>query len=168
MTSLVQRILAALVAGMIFTGGAAMASDNTTRAKEFFQRLDKDHLSLVDEFYDPDADFQDPIHHLRGAAAVKDYYAGLYKNVKSIRFEFPKAVAEVDTVVLVWRMFLETPSLNGGKEFFVDGTSVITFGGAKGKAVSHRDYFDMGEFVYERLPILKSVIGVIKRRLSSQ
>ena len=29
----------------------------------------------------------------------------------------------------------------------------------------HRDYFDMGEFIYERVPVLGSVIRAIKRRL---
>jgi hypothetical protein len=29
----------------------------------------------------------------------------------------------------------------------------------------HRDYFDLGEFVYERIPVLNSVVKFIKNRM---
>ncbi len=63
-------------------------------------------------------------------------------------------------------MYLKAPSLNSGREITVDGVSLITFRGAEGKVISHRDYFDMGEFIYERVPILSSVIGFIKNKMS--
>ncbi|HGP4674712.1 TPA: nuclear transport factor 2 family protein, partial [Vibrio cholerae O1] len=36
---------------------------------------------------------------------------------------------------------------------------------AEGKVTYHRDYFDMGEMLYEQLPVLGQVIRAIKRRL---
>jgi hypothetical protein len=143
--------------------GESMAS-NLERTRQFFDRLDKHHLELVDRFYDPDATFQDPIHRLRGSTAVKSYYERLYKEVDSIRFEYFKALESENLVSLEWRMHLTTPALNGGRELTVDGASLIEFGGREGKAVSHRDYFDMGEFVYERVPILGWLIREIKER----
>ena len=156
-----------LIAGLLTLTGNAMAS-NLDRAKTFFDRLDKDHLALVEDFYDADAVFQDPIHMLRGAKSIRRYYEGLYKNVKSIRFEYPKGIESGDTVSLVWKMRLSTPAINNGKEITVDGVSIITFGGKEGKAISHRDYFDMGEFIYERVPILRSVISYIKKRMANK
>lgn len=139
---------------------------NTEKAVQIFQKLDKDHMSLVKEFYDTDVVFTDPVHSLKGSQAVEDYYKKLYKEVKSIRFEFSQVLSQGDTTVLVWKMFLAAPNLNGGNEFSVDGTSLIRFGGREGKAIYHRDYFDMGEFVYERVPILKSLIKLIKEKLA--
>jgi hypothetical protein len=43
---------------------------------------------------------------------------------------------------------------------------VIPFAGKDGKVISDRDYFDMGEFIYERVPVLRSVIGYIKRKMA--
>jgi limonene-1,2-epoxide hydrolase len=148
----------------LFTG-EAMAS-NLSKSVEFFQKLDKNHMDLVDQFYDKNVVFQDPVHQLHGAAAVRAYYEGLYKNVNEIHFEYGKELEAKDTVVLSWRMHLKTPAIESGKELTVDGTSVITFGGPEGKAITHRDYFDMGEFVYERVPILKSLIRYIKGRMA--
>jgi hypothetical protein len=151
---------------LVSVGLSANAADNEAKAQQFFQKFDKDHVALVDDFYDKNVEFQDPVHSLKGVAAVREYYRNLYKNVDSIRFEFSPGAATDDRVILVWRMFLKSASLNGGKEFSVDGTSVIRFGGPEGKAVYHRDYFDMGEFVYERIPLLKSVIHFIKDKMA--
>lgn len=155
----------AIAAGIMTLAPGAFAS-NSERARAFFDHLDRDHLELVNQFYDQDVAFQDPVHQLKGVAAVRSYYAGLYKNVESIRFEYSKALDSGNTVTLAWRMYLKSPSIGGGKEITVDGVSLITFGGKEGKAITHRDYFDMGEFVYERIPVLRTVIGFIKKKLA--
>lgn len=159
------QVLYLVILSFAFFTGEAMAS-NLTKSVEFFQKLDKNHMNLVDQFYDKNVVFQDPVHQLRGSAAVRSYYEGLYKNVDEILFEYGKELEDKDTVVLSWRMHLKTPAIDSGKELTVDGTSVITFGGPEGKAINHRDYFDMGEFVYERVPILKSLIRYIKGRMA--
>ncbi len=138
---------------------------NLERSKEFFDKLDSSSLDLVDKFYDKNTVFQDPVHQLRGSEAVKAYYAGLYKNVEAIRFEYGKSIEAGDTVSLTWRMYLKASAIDS-KEITVDGVSMITFGGPEGKAIFHRDYFDMGEFIYERIPVLRSIVGYIKGRLS--
>lgn len=145
-------------------GGPAMAA-NLERAKEVFNRVDKDHMDLIDQFYAGDAEFQDPIHKLKGVKAIRSYYEGLYKNVDSIHFEFKNATEINDFVTLEWTMHLKSPSLNSGQDVALDGVSLMKFDSKTGKVVQHRDYFDMGEFVYERIPVLKSVIGFIKNKM---
>ena len=138
---------------------------NLQLSKEFFTQLDSSHMDLVDRFYAPDAVFQDPIHQLQGVAAIRAYYEGLYKNVEAIRFEYGDSIESGDRVSLTWRMYLKTAAIEDGKEFTVDGVSVITFGGQDGKAVMHRDYFDMGEYIYERVPVVKWFVNKVKKRL---
>jgi limonene-1,2-epoxide hydrolase len=142
-------------------------SDQSQKISAFYRDLSADHIELVDQFYDKNAEFADPIVDIHGVSALRDYYAGLYKNVKSIRFDFTNEVAQGNDHVVMWRMTLISDSLNGGKEFSVDGNSFIRFGGTDGKVVYHRDYFDMGAFIYERVPVLGRVIRYIKEKLSS-
>ena len=153
-----------LVFVSLITEGAM--ADNLERSKEFFDKLDRSQINLIDSFYDKDAIFQDPVHQLKGAAAIKAYYEGLYKNVEAIRFEYGKSIESGDTVSLTWRMYLKTAAIDDGNEITVDGVSVIIFGGEEGKVIAHRDYFDMGEFIYERVFILRSVVGYIKDQLA--
>lgn len=141
-----------------------MAS-NLEKAKTAFNKLNINNLGVVDDFYDADADFQDPIHAIKGVKAIRSYYEGLYKNVDSIRFDFKNVAEAGNLVTLEWTMYLKTPALNGGKEMSLDGVSVITFGGKDGKAILHRDYFDMGEFIYEKVPVLSSIVGFIKNKM---
>ena len=141
-----------------------MAS-NLDRAKEIFNRVDKDHMFLIQEFYDRNATFQDPIQKVKGVDAIEAYYARLYKNVESIHFEY-KNTSEVDNfVTLEWKMHLRSPSLNSGSEITLDGVSLITFGGEQGKVIAHRDYFDMDEFIYDRIPLLGSALAFIKNKM---
>ena len=134
-------------------------------SKDFFSKLDANHMNLVDEFYDDKVSFQDPLGEIKGVAGVKDYYTGLYKNVESIRFEFTGQIQNGNEEVLFWVMYLKTKNLNGGKEFAVEGNSHFTFSTTSQKCIYHRDYFDMGEFIYERVPVLKNVIHFVKDKL---
>ncbi len=134
-------------------------------SKEFFSKLSASNIQLVDDFYDVNVNFRDPLGEIKGVGAVKEYYAGLYKNVQSVRFDFDKQLQSGNEEVLFWTMYLKAKSLNGGEEFAVTGNSHIIFSSQSQKCIYHRDYFDMGEFIYERVPVLKSVISLVKDRL---
>jgi hypothetical protein len=136
------------------------------KIKHFYNNSSKDNMTLVDQFYDQNIYFKDPLTDLRGVDKMRNYYTHLYQNVKSIRFDFPSMHQEAGTVVAVWIMTLETEKLNGGKPIIVEGTSVIKFN-AQGKAIEHADYFDMGVFLYERIPVLGSIIRAIKTQLKT-
>lgn len=135
---------------------------NQQKFKYIFEKLNKDTLHLVTEFYHPETEFHDPIGTIRGSQKMKEYYENLYKNVKTIRFDFSNFIESGDQIVGVWKMTLVTDKLNGGEPIIVDGNSVIRF--KDGQAIYHRDYFDMGVFVYENIPGLGFIIKKIKER----
>jgi len=130
----------------------------------FFKSLNKETIHLVDEFYDAAACFEDPLGKHQGIARIRKYYAHLYQNVQSIDFTFQEEVVQGSTHVLPWRMDLVS-KLNSGRPLSLDGISYIEFGGERGKAIFHRDYFDMGAFVYEGVPLLGGIIRFIKGQL---
>lgn len=131
---------------------------------QFFNELNIHRMDLVDSFYDKQAVFQDPLGTHVGREAIRKYYANLYKNVKEISFDFTKVIEQDNMQTVVWTMTLVS-ELRSGKPIKLDGASVIEFGGKENKAVFHRDYFDMGEFVYEGIPVLGGMIRFIKRKL---
>ena len=122
-------------------------------------------MHLVDDFYANDAIFSDPIGTHLGAEAIKRYYAGLYENVSNITFEFSSVLGSGDDFAAIWVMHLSAKKLNRGNPISVPGVSHIRFAPNGGKAIYHRDYFDMGCFIYEHVPILGSLVQFIKRRL---
>lgn len=132
--------------------------------EKVFNGLNSQTMHLVYEFYATDVKFEDPIGSHDGVESVKKYYENLYQNVESIRFDFSHHVCEADQCVSMWTMHLKAKKLNGGEPIAVIGNSFFKFN-KEGKVAYHRDYFDMGEFIYERIPVLKNIINFIKERL---
>jgi hypothetical protein len=62
-------------------------------------------------------------------------------------------------------MRLKSENLKGGDEVKLDGVSHITFAKDQDLVIFHRDYFDMGEFIYENIPLFGGVVKFIKARL---
>ncbi len=130
----------------------------------FFNGFNKDSMGLLDEFYAPDILFRDPVSEIRGIAGIRAYYAKLYENLISIRFDFDKEVAQGNEVFAPWVMHMRHKAILGGAEIVVPGVSHIRF--KDGKAVYHRDYFDMGAFVYEHVPVLGAGVRYVKKKVA--
>ncbi len=159
-----------LALGMVGGGKAMAASGTVPTVEEIFNGLNKDTMELVDRFYAEDTHFLDPVVDLKGRAAVRKYYENLYANVISIRFEFSGEVStkteQGEEKVAFWTMILRHKKLRGGEEVRVVGNSHIRFDAKTGQAIYHRDYFDMGEFIYEGLPVVGPVVRFVKSKMS--
>jgi hypothetical protein len=53
------------------------------------------------------------------------------------------------------------PKLNKGQSINVEGMSQLRF---SDKIFAHRDYFDVGQMLYEQVPFLGGLIGLLKNR----
>ena len=136
---------------------------NVSITKKIFNELRADNTEILNEFYDENIVFEDPVGKIVGLGSMKSYYKNMYKDVTDIRFDFKETAKNKSVYFFKWNMWLATPNLNGGKGFFVSGVSEIHF--ADGLVKYHRDYFDMGEMVYEKIPILGWLTRKIKGRL---
>jgi hypothetical protein len=146
-----------------------MAADGALDTKSFFTNLSVDTIDLIDQFYDPEAHFEDPLGQHHGVTLIKQYYHHLYKQVISIEFDFDDHVISSDgqTETLIWTMHLVS-GLKQGQPLDLNGASHLRRGGAENRVVYHRDYFDMGEFVYEHIPVLKSLVHFVKRKMTQK
>lgn len=148
------------------SGKEGAMSNRLSEIESLFNNFNSDTMHLADDFYDPDVVFRDPIVELRGRDSLKAYYVDMYKNVTSIRFDFSGGIEKNEEVVVFWTMELRAKGLKGGERVLLDGTSHIRYGGESGKVIYHRDYFDMGAFVYENIPVLGPIVRYTKKRLS--
>lgn len=136
--------------------------DQTKRIIETFNSFDGKNLNQLDEFYAKDIAFCDPVGEVHGIVDLKKYYEHAYGSVKSIRFDFGTIVQDGETYACPWIMTVEVKNLNSGKPYRVHGMSHLKFNENE-KVNYHRDYLDVGEMVYERLP----VIGFAVRKFKS-
>lgn len=151
----------------IITSQGDPGMSHSQNVEKVFNQLNASTMNILDEFYDKDVVFIDPLGEHQGLESVRSYYENLYKNVQEIRFDFSRHVESQDSLSSEWTMLLRASGLNGGDEVVVDGISVFKFDPLTRKVIYHRDYFDMGEFIYENVPVLGSVIRFIKSKMKS-
>lgn len=126
---------------------------------EYFENLNRSDVSLT-QMYDEGVEFQDPIHKLSSRLELETYFEKLNANVSSGGFEFHTVTVSGTRCVLEWTMRAQLRKPR--KSVASHGVSVLIF---DDKITHQRDYFDVGELVYEQIPIVGWLIKMIKRAL---
>ncbi|MEY4631750.1 MAG: hypothetical protein RIQ81_1870 [Pseudomonadota bacterium] len=128
---------------------------------KFFNAVSKVNIKQQCElFYDKAAVFEDPMVHLEGREQLVSYYSRLYDNVVEIRFDVSSEICVGEETFARWTMHLKHKKLKGGEPVVVDGCSFVR--SRDGKAVYHRDYFDLGSMLYENLPLFGTLTRLVR------
>ena len=131
------------------------------RLMAFFEEMNVESVEGLDKIYQPDLHFQDPVHEIHGLSSLEKYFTHLNKNLASCQFDFKSVDSTGDHFYIQWIM---TARLKRPKKTIVlNGISVIEVSGEL--VAKQRDYFDLGEMVYEKVPLLGGIIRGIKRKL---
>jgi hypothetical protein len=139
-----------------------MSAPIVDRFQALYRDLDKDHLHLLGDVYAPDVVFIDPVHRVEGIEPLTGYFRRMYEGVAEIRFDFEDVLAGSDRAFLSWTMHLRHRRFRPAETLCLPGASHIRFGG---HVHFHRDYFDLGAMIYERVPLLGGTVRAIKNRL---
>ena len=163
-----KKIVSLIVGGIMIMGGMGYAEDfsqqRAKRVEDFFDNLGVETLSSVKEIYHSDAVFVDPMGENHGHEEILGYYRKLYEVVKSVSFEYDNQVIQGDRHVLPWTMTVRNKDFKKDKDIVVQGLSMIQFDQETDQIIYHRDYFDMGQMIYEHIPVMSWVIRRIFRR----
>ena len=132
------------------------------RLAGYFESLSPAALERLEEIYAPDARFKDPFNDVAGLPAIRAVFEGMYRQVDRPRFVVTRAFAQGDDAFLAWD-FLFFFRGDKTREQTIRGATHILFA-ADGKVALHRDYWDAAEELYEKLPVLGSLMRWLKRR----
>ena len=137
-------------------------SDVVLRFKRVYNELNAGNLELMHDLYTPGIHFTDPIRDVHGIEELTDYFADLYDGVARCRFKFTGDVTSANSASIQWVMVMQHRRFRPRETVRLPGVSIIEFGD---RIHRHRDYFDLGELIYERVPILGIVVRGIKSRM---
>ena len=140
--------------------GNAPVTETLAQFKQLFNRLSAGNIRDISGVYSADVVFQDPFSKTEGIAELTEYFSGAYANVISCQFDFGEPVINGGDVCIPWIMRLRHKRIRGGHQVNVDGISQLQI--HRGKVASHRDYFDVGQLLYENLPVLGKAIRWIR------
>lgn len=136
---------------------------NVEKVGKVYQQLDAKNLHLIEQTYHEDIIFEDAVHKIEGISDLYEYFESLYANVKRCHFSISTHQQVGDEGFITWVMELEHPKLSKGNTVYVNGVSHLKF--SDNKVIYHRDYFDLGEMLYENLPLLGSLIRLVKQKV---
>lgn len=127
----------------------------------WFQTLTPESLERVGEMYAQDAVFVDPFNQLTGLASVRAVYQHMFDTLKQPRFVVTTIVERERDGFMTWDFLFEcrgqAQQISGCTQFELNDQGLI---------VLHRDYWDAAQQVYEKIPLLGSVLRMIRRKLS--
>ena len=133
-----------------------------------YRDLTKISSSDLQRIYTKNVEFIDPITTHHGLDEVQAYFANLKEVAASCEFTIIDVISCSNnqagiTHVLNWEMKLVLKKPH--KCVFLSGTTQLKQN--DDGFYYHRDFYDLGEMVYEHIPVLGWCVKAIKRKLAS-
>lgn len=133
---------------------------------QFYNEFSPASVARFPEFYSADAYFKDPFNEVRGIEAIQRIFSHLFKQVDEPRFSVSERVLDAGGAMLVWTFSFRVRLWGRGQAQIMRGVSHLKFDAA-GKVNYHRDYWDTGEELYIKLPVLGCLLRGLRRRLAA-
>lgn len=137
-----------------------------TQIANYFEALTPESIAQIKELYAPTARFKDPFNDVIGIAEIERIFRHMYVALEQPRFVIVAQVVDGSQAFLTWEFRFKFKRFDTQTEQVVLGTSHLVLD-AQGQISLHRDYWDVAEELYEKLPIVGTVMRWLKRRANS-
>ena len=136
------------------------------RIVEAFQTLTPESVDGLTAIYSPTARFKDPFNDVQGIAAIQRIFRHMYVSLDNPHFVVTNRIVQGTQCFLTWEFRFgfkrfkqgQAQCILGGSHLVLDSDGLITL---------HRDYWDAAEELYEKLPLVGSLMRWLKRRANS-
>ena len=139
------------------------AADAAKRLVAFFEGLQPASLSQLGQIYAAQARFKDPFNEVIGLPAIERVFKHMFDSLHEPRFVVTQQVLQGEQCFLTWEFHFRFKSHQAEKNQLILGATHLVFA-ADGLVTLHRDYWDAAEELYEKLPLLGSLMRWLKGR----
>lgn len=130
----------------------------------FFEQLNKDtSLEEYKLFFNDESYFEDPFHKVVGIEKIYPIFEKMYEAFYKASFRVIESVSDGKITYLRWEFQYARLAEDELSSF--EGVSRVEFD-EHGYVRSHIDFWDAATHVYEKIPLIKSVLGYIKRKIN--
>jgi steroid Delta-isomerase len=130
-----------------------------------FEQLRRDDVARLSDLYAADARFKDPFNEVQGVGAIQAIFAHMFVALNEPRFVVHDIICQGDQCFLSWDFIFRFKRFSTDLQT-VRGSSHLKLN-AQGLIALHRDYWDAAEELYEKLPVVASLMRWLKRRANS-
>ena len=137
-----------------------------TAVLAFFEHIQVHDVSRLGTFYCDDAFFKDPFNEVRGVPAIARIFSHMFDTLDAPRFVITASVQQDAQCFVTWD-FVFAPKSAPRQTMTIRGAShlVLREDGGQWRVAMHRDYWDAAEELYEKLPVLGSLMRWLKKKL---
>lgn len=139
------------------------ARDITARIAKLFEQLTPDSVPQLLQLYAPDARFKDPFNDVRGLPEIERIFRHMYVALDQPHFVVTHQLVDGEQAFLVWEFRFRFKRFDTQTWQTVRGSTHLQLN-AEVLITLHRDYWDAAEELYEKLPVLGSVMRWLKKR----
>ena len=134
------------------------------RIIHFFENISPENAGTLAELYSADAYFKDPFNEVGGHAAIIAIFEHMFRKVEEPRFRISRSILQDDDAFIVWDFSFRIKGTR--TRHSIHGSSHLRFGDDS-KVEYHRDYWGAAGELYEKIPVLGSLMCLLKHRASS-
>ena len=131
-----------------------------------FERISPEGVAALGDIYSPHAHFKDPFNDVRGLAQVQHIFAHMFVVLDNPRFVVTRQIVDGANCFLAWEFGFRFRRFDTTTEQCVLGGSHLQLG-PDGRILDHRDYWDVAEELYEKLPLLGGLMRWLKKRANT-
>jgi hypothetical protein len=123
--------------------------------------LTANNLGMLSDHVSTDVQFKDPFHSVNGLTKMEGVFRHLFEQVDNLEYKtFDPAMAQ-NGGFFRWHLRAKL----SGKPWSVEGVTYVTFD-ANQKISQHIEYWDAASQLYERFPIIGSLLAFFRRRIA--
>lgn len=135
---------------------------------DFYEHLQASDLARIADLYTEDAQFKDPFNEVQGIPAIAQIFTHMFDKLQAPRFVITQQVQQGVHCFVTWDFIFGLQGVNAGQAMTIRGAShlVLREDAGQWRVAVHRDYWDAAEELYEKLPVLGSLMCWLKRRMN--
>lgn len=136
---------------------------NQEKLSHFFETLNEGvDIESFGTIYDDAVVFKDPFNKVKGIRAVYEVFEHMYQTLDKPGFIIKEYIDKQNVAYVKWDF---TFAFKGEKnENRFEGVSRLQINN-QGKIISHVDFWDAAEHIYEKMPVVGSVLRLIKHKI---
>ena len=128
----------------------------------WYENLSPKTLDQIDQYYTKDVYFKDPFNEFADVELLKNIYAEMFEKMENPHFIFIDKVIQDEQLFLTWDFNFvlnkKAYTIHGGSHLKLNKDNLIQY---------HRDYWDVGEEVLMKIPVVKNLYSAFRNKLSS-
>ena len=132
----------------------------------YFDELSAESKSELRRLAHPDIHFVDPFNDVRGIDKVCAVFDHMFETSEAPRFVTEPPLIAGEIAFIKWRFTCRIKNRFMTKPLTIDGITEVHFD-ELGRITAHLDYWDAARQLYEELPLLGSLLRIVRRRLAA-